>query len=157
MGVANMHEIQILEFGQIFKEHMLQHGRAQVVSPSSFWMFPKFEDQFIPHSQLARRMGLLQQEVLDEASCIVATFKILEINFIAQWDYDYNERCLNFFECTDLCLPQCKNEEKNTNVDACLQSGRTHMTFWKQNVHMYEQAFQFPKRLMSLNFIFFVV
>jgi hypothetical protein len=44
---------------RFLEEHMLQHGRAQVVSPSSFWMFPKFEDQFIPHSQLARRMGLL--------------------------------------------------------------------------------------------------
>ncbi len=90
---------------RFLKEHIVQHGRAQVVSPSSFWMFPKFEDQFIPHSQLARRMGLLQQEVLDEASCIVATFKILEIDFITQGHYDYNERCLNFFDCTDLCSP----------------------------------------------------
>jgi hypothetical protein len=36
MGVANMQEIQILEFGYILEEHMLQHGRAQVVSLSSF-------------------------------------------------------------------------------------------------------------------------
>jgi hypothetical protein len=44
--------------------------------------------------------------LLDGASCIVATLKFSETNYVtAQVHYDCNERCQNFFDCFHLRLP----------------------------------------------------
>jgi hypothetical protein len=43
--------------------------------------------------------------LLDGASRIVATLKILETNYVVQVRHDYNERCQKCFDCIHLRLP----------------------------------------------------